>query len=188
MNLELQTFLHKCLERIGLFTWSELEDILAHCTFNEIKKDGYLLKRGEVCNAINFLIQGAAYQYQDVEGTEIIIELYADYDCVVSPSSLFFKKPSEEGIKAFKDCQLLTLTIKSIHELIGKSPVYFQLGKILQPGWFRVAFFDQAMSPQEKYKYVLENKPQLIQTFPLKFLASYLKITPETLSRVRASV
>ena len=186
--MELQASLNKCLEKTGLFTPSELDEILAHCTFNKIKKDTYLLKRGEVCNAINFLIKGAAYQYQNEEGTEGIIELYAVHDCIVSPSSLFFLKPSEEDIKTFTDCQLLTLNIQSIHELIGKSPVYFQLGKILQPGWFRVGFFDRAMSPQEKYKYVLENKPQLIRTFPLKFLASYLKITPETLSRVRAAV
>ncbi|RZA01620.1 MAG: cyclic nucleotide-binding domain-containing protein [Sphingobacteriaceae bacterium] len=188
MNLQLQTSLHKCLEKIGLFSPSELEEIFLHCTFNEVKKDNYLLKQGEVCNAIFFLIKGAAYQYQNGEGMEEIIELYAEHDCIVSASSLFFLKPSEEDIKAFTDCTVLTLTIQSIHELIAKSPVYFQLGKILQPGWFRVGFFDKAMSPQEKYKHVLTNKPQLIKIFPLKFLASYLKITPETLSRVRAAV
>ena len=186
--MELQASLNKCLQKVGLFTSSELEEILAHCTFKKIEKDSYLLKRGEVCNALHFMLRGSAYQYKSDEGTEVIIELYADFDCIVSPSSFFFKQPSEESIKTFTVCEVLTLTLQSLHELIGKSPVYFQLGKILQPGWFRVGFFDQAMSPQEKYKYVLDNKPQLVKTFPLKFLASYLKITPETLSRVRAVV
>jgi hypothetical protein len=188
INMELQASLNKCLEKVGLFTPLELEEILAHCIFKKIEKDSYLLKRGEVCNSLSFMLKGAAYQYKGDESTEGIMELYADFDCIVSPSSFFFQKASEENIKAFTDCEVLILTIQSLHKLSGKSPVYFQLGKILQPGWFRVGFFDQAMSPQEKYKYVLDNKPQLIKTFPLKFLASYLKITPETLSRVRAAV
>jgi len=44
------------------------------------------------------------------------------------------------------------------------------------------------MTPTEKYRYILSNKPQLIQKFPLKYIASYLNITPETLSRVRATI
>lgn len=186
MNQELHVSLNKCLKKIGRFTTLELEEILAHCTLQQVPKNKYLLKCGEVCNSFNFILEGAAYQYD--KETQGIIELYTEFDCVVSTSSLFFQKASEEDIKAFTDCRILTLTLQSLHELIGKSPIYFQLGKVLQPSWFRVGFFDWAMSPQEKYEHVLENKPQLIQTFPLKMLSSYLKIAPETLSRVRAAV
>jgi hypothetical protein len=52
----------------------------------------------------------------------------------------------------------------------------------------RVIFFDNASTPTEKYLYILNNRLQLIQAFPLKMIASYLKITPETLSRVREKV
>jgi len=41
------------------------------------------------------------------------------------------------------------------------------------------------MTPLQKYQYILDHRPDLIQQFPLKIIASYLKITPETLSRVR---
>ena len=47
----------------------------------------------------------------------------------------------------------------------------------------RIVLFDNALTPKAKYAYVLNNSPQLIQEFPLKMIASYLKITPETLSR-----
>lgn len=172
----------------GLFTPIELSEIIAHCTLREVPKNNYLLKQGEVCNSFYFLLQGAAYQYRYDDEIESIIELYTDFDCVVSATNLFFQKASTENFKAFTDCKVLILTLKSLHELIGRSPIFFQLGNILQPGWFRVGFFDLAMSPQDKYEYVLKNKPQLIQTFTLKMLSSYLKITPETLSRVRASI
>ena len=180
--------LNKCLENTGSFSLAELEQILLHCTEHKLKKDEYLLRPGVVCNSISFMLEGACYQFSPGESGERIIELYADYDCVVNPSSFFFQQPSGEFIRAFTDCRLLTLSINALHVLVGLSPVFFQLGKILQPGWFRVGFFDQAMSPKEKYNYLMENKPQFLQVFPLKLIASYLKITPETLSRVRAAV
>jgi hypothetical protein len=49
----------------------------------------------------------------------------------------------------------------------------------------KIVLFDNALAPKEKYLYVLNNRQQLIQEFPLKMIASYLKITPETLNRVR---
>ena len=77
------------------------------------------------------------------------------------------------------------MTVYSLHNLIEISPVFFQLGKLLQPTTLRTQFYDDSMTPIEKYKYVLEHRPQLLQRFPLKYIAAYLKIAPETLSRVR---
>lgn len=180
--------LSKCLEKTGNFSPAELEQILLHCTEHKLKKDEYLLCPGLICNSIIFMLEGACYQFRPEEAGERVIEMYAEFECVVNPSSFFFQQPSEEFIKAYTDCEVLMLNISALHELIGMSPVFFQLGKILQPGWFRVGFFDQAMSPKEKYNYLLGNKPQILRIFPLKLIASYLKITPETLSRVRAAV
>lgn len=52
----------------------------------------------------------------------------------------------------------------------------------------RIHLFDNALNPIEKYNYILANKPELVQAFPLRMIASYLKITPETLSRVREKI
>lgn len=71
------------------------------------------------------------------------------------------------------------------HRLIGQSQSFLQMGKILEESTSRIDFFDNNNTQDEKYQYVLENKPELIQSFPQKLIASYLKITPETLSRVR---
>ncbi|MEO5563434.1 MAG: hypothetical protein ABIR18_08365, partial [Chitinophagaceae bacterium] len=58
---------------------------------------------------------------------------------------------------------------------------------IFEQATSRVHFFDNRLNPTEKYQYILDNKSGLLQKFPLKLIASYLKITPETLSRVRES-
>jgi hypothetical protein len=179
--------LQRCLQPIGTFSPAELELIVTKCSHRHIAKNDYVLQAGEVCNAISFLLSGACYEFHIEDTDERIIELYCAYDCIVSPSSFFFQRPAEDPIKAFTDCEVLTLSIHDLHQLIGVAPVFFQLGKILQPGWFRVGFYDQAMSPREKYSHLMAHKPEIIRTFPLKYIASYLKITPETLSRIRAA-
>ena len=119
----------------------------------------------------------------DIE--EKIIDLFTERDCALNQESFINRKPSNDVIKAFIDCEILILNIDSIHRLIKTSNAFLQLGKLMN-SQNRLLFFDNSMSPLEKYNYVLENNPAFIQTFPLKYIASYLKITPETLSRVRA--
>lgn len=179
--------LQRCLQDIGTFSPAELELIASKCSHRYIAKNDYILQQGAICNAISFLLTGSCYESYTEDTDENIIELYCAYDCVVSPSSFFLQQAAEHPIKAFADCEVLTLSIHTLHQLIGISPVFFQLGKILQPGWFRVGFYDQRMSPKEKYNHLMTHKPTIIRTFPLKFIASYLKITPETLSRIRAA-
>jgi hypothetical protein len=61
-----------------------------------------------------------------------------------------------------------------------------QFGKILNQSINRTFIFDNSLSPNEKYGYINEAKPQIAKVFPNKMIASYLKMAPETLSRVRA--
>jgi hypothetical protein len=75
-----------------------------------------------------------------------------------------------------------------MHEMIGLSPAFFQLARVLEPVHSRTHLFDNQLTPLEKYQYILQHRPGLLQAFPLKIIASYLKITPETLSRVRDKI
>lgn len=181
-----QELLNRCLEDIGAFSPRELVLILEHCTFYKVSKHGILLEAGQICSSVFFLLKGACYQSRMTDTRENIIELYVDNDCMFNHTSFVSQKPSSETIKAYVDSEVLALTIHSLHQLIAISPAFFQLGKLLQLSSSRTNFFDNRMTPVEKYNYILVNKPKLIQQFPLKYIASYLKITPETLSRVRA--
>lgn len=180
--------LNRHLETIGPFSQEELATIGDHCTFRKLTKHDALLEAGEVCHAFSFLLKGACYQFRKTDTDENIIDLHVDDDCVFNPASLTLQQPSDATIKAFDDSEVLILTLTSVHRLIAISPAFFQLAKLLQWPSFRASFFDAVMTPAEKYRYILSNKPQLIQKFPLKYIASYLNITPETLSRVRATI
>jgi hypothetical protein len=104
---------------------------------------------------------------------------------VLNHRSFVTQQPADSSISSFTGGIILELSIQSIHYLIGHSLSFLQLNKIMDNAVSRIVLFDNALAPKEKYLYVLNNRPQLIQEFPLKMIASYLKITPETLSRVR---
>jgi len=155
-------------------------------TKRECSKNETILNIGEICQSVFFIAKGAFVQYNFKDEIEQnIIELHLENEWLLNQQSFVSQKPSETIIEAFTDSTIYELTIHQLHELIGKSPAFFQLGKVLEPHYSRIHLFDKSLSPLEKYQFIFQHRRGLLQAFPLKMIASYLKITPETLSRVR---
>ncbi|MBO9617013.1 MAG: Crp/Fnr family transcriptional regulator [Dyadobacter sp.] len=155
----------------------------------EVLKHELLLRKGEVARSVYYLLEGAVRQYDIVSESEYnTIDLHLAGDWFFNHESLVAQRPSRLFIEAYTDCRFIEISLDTIHYLTGKSIAFLQLNKVLEGAFQRMQFFDQSMTPVEKYRYLLENRPKVIQAFPLKIIASYLKITPETLSRARNAV
>ncbi|MFC4635318.1 Crp/Fnr family transcriptional regulator [Dokdonia ponticola] len=155
----------------------------------ELKKGDSLLNIGDVCSSVYFINTGSFYQYHLDEDFNIkVIDLYPKEDWMLNHRSFISRKPSQNSIEAFEDSTVFELSMESIHELIAISQSFLRLGKILDMANNRLELFDNNKSADEKYRYILTQKPMLIQKFPLAMIASYLKISPETLSRVRKRI
>ena len=169
-------------------TYSEKDALLLkkELHLKSIPKEGILLEKGQVCSSLCFIITGSFYHYRlDSESNKTIIELNIAQDWVINHKSFTSRNPSEYSIQAFGQSTYYEISMDAIHRLIGHSQAFLQMGKLLEEATARVHFFDNNSNPDEKYRYILENKPGLLLTFPQTFIASYLKMTPETLSRVR---
>lgn len=174
------------LTKVGRFSEEELMLLKEELQFRTFKKDEILLDKGQICASLSFVLSGAFYQYKiDADENKNVIDLNVTNDWIINHKSFTTQKPSEYYIQAYEESSICLLTIESIHRLIAKSQSFLQMGKILEASISRIDFFDNNNTPDEKYQYILENKPEIIQRFPQKLIASYLKITPETLSRVR---
>ena len=180
--MELQQILHG----IGSFSPEQILQIQNLCSPITFKKQSVILEEGQICSFITFLTSGTAYQYKNLDGEENVQDLYTPGDVLLNHHSLMNQKPSTEEIKAFSTCDAWVLTLENLHYLISLSQVFLQLVKVLDFSPIQKALVERVLSPYEKYQLLLDQKPSLIQAFPLKVIASYLKITPETLSRVRA--
>lgn len=101
--------------------------------------------------------------------------------------SLIEQTPSKTAIKAFAKSDVIELRLNNLHALIAKSQTFLQLARIFNQADNRIYLFDNSPNPTEKYNYINIAKPLITKVFPIKMIASYLKIAPETLSRVRAN-
>lgn len=179
--------LNDILSTVGKFSREELDLFGTHLIKTSFKKNSILLNEGTICNKAWYILSGAVYQFKYDDIDEQVLDLHCENDWFVAHSSFVTQKPSIAIIKAYSDCEVLELNIASIHQLIAQSPSFLQLGKILDMSVSRLHYFDNVLSPNEKYKYLMQSKPELLQQFPLSLVASYLKITRETLSRVRSA-
>ena len=179
----------KSVQQMGSFSEDDLTLIADKLRTQQLTKDTFLLKPGEVCRSFYFLNSGAVRQYKmNDELEELTLNLYTQDNWLSDHTSFTLQKPSENFIQAFEDSEVVELDIHSVHSLIAQYPVFFQLGKLLEIVRQESEQYNRLKSPEEKYREVMKNNPKLIQKFPLKYIASYLKMTPETLSRVRSKI
>jgi CRP-like cAMP-binding protein len=174
------------LRATGSYSDQDVALFEKQASIRHVEKGQVLLRKGEVTRSLFFILKGAVFQYKTGPETERdIIDLHLDLEWLFNYTSLIGQKPSECEMEAFVDSTVLELSLETLHYLTGKSLAFLQLNKVLERAVSKLHFFDNSMTPLEKYQFILNTRPQLIQVFPLKMIASYLKITPETLSRVR---
>ena len=177
------------IQKFGKFSPDHLFMILYRLHPLRVKKGDYLVKEKQLCESFYFINEGAFRQYQVHEnGEETTLNLFMKNDWVFEYKSFMTQQPSENFIQAVSDSELFGLTMSDFHELIKISQTFFWPGTI----------FEQAANNQEcqrirlpqkkRYEYLLATKPDVLQFFRLKYIASYLDVTPETLSRIRSKV
>ncbi len=177
----------KILEDIGQFSSFDITLFERYSIRKSLSKSEILLSDKDVCQSIYYILSGSFFQYQSNKLTETIIDLHLKNEWVFNQPSLIEQTRSATTIKAFEKADVIELSLNKIHSLIGKSQNFLQLNKIFNHSNIKMFLSDNSLSPAQKYNYVKEVKPLITQKFPVKMIASYLKIAPETLSRVRAN-
>lgn len=179
--------IQEILSSLGQFSSFDTELFEKHTIKRLLKTNEVLLNEGEVCKCFYFILSGAFSQFQTYEINEVIIDLHLENEWMFNQQSLTEQTPSNTTIKAFLKSEVIELSLNSFHCLCSKSQSFLQFGRILNQSINRTFIFDNSLKPHEKYNYINKSKPQLAKVFPIKMIASYLKIAPETLSRVRAN-
>lgn len=175
------------LNDLGQFSMSDIELFEQHTIRKKLEKNAVLLGEHEVCKCFYFILTGSFVQFHLAGIDEIIIDLHLQNEWMFNQLSLTEQIPSSTSIKAFARSEIIELSLNSFHCLCSKSQSFLQFGKILNQTKNRTCIYDNCLTPTEKYDFIKKAKPQLVQVFPIKIIASYLKIAPETLSRVRAN-
>lgn len=175
------------LNAVGEFSSFDNELFEKYTSKHILNKNEVLLNQGDVCESFYFVSEGSFIQYQTKDVEEHIVDLHLKNEWMFNQESLTEQMPSKTSIRAFSDAEIIALSLNDFHCLCANSQAFLQFGKLLNQTKFRTLLYDNALNPTEKYRFITKTKPELINSFPLKLIASYLKVTPETLSRTRAS-
>jgi CRP-like cAMP-binding protein len=156
------------------------------------KRGDLLLREGMVCRNSYQLENGMARKYVLLDGKEICTELYFPGDLALSFASYTLQTPSEECIEALSDVVVKAFDHQVFQALKKKHPTLMELDLLLSE--YHAIWLEErmhrfrSMDAISHYRWLLEKESHLVQYVPLTHLASYLGISLETLSRIRAKI
>lgn len=161
-------------------------------TTRQFKKGDFLLEQGKVCKVGCLMEQGRARKFYYHQEKEFTTELYFEHDIAVSFDSYCLQKPSREYIQALTDVTVSQIDFNAFQKAKVLYPQLVQFDLIIAEHytlWLENRLFQfHTQSASERYLNLLEKDPHIIQTIPLTYIASYLGISLETLSRIRVKI
>ncbi len=169
---------------------SEIEDYFAdNCDFLKVKRGTFLLKPGEICNHYYFIVKGMLRAYNVHGNKEITTWFNAENELVTSIRSMSRQMPSMEYIQALEDTEMVTLDWQALNHLYEKYVEMNIVGRIIIQEYYAAAeeraYIGRIPNAEMRYRHFIESRRDLVNRVPLKFIASYLGMTEETLSRLR---
>ncbi len=155
------------------------------------KKDEFIVEAGKICSKVVFIKSGLVRRFFIHDGQDVTIWIYCNNQMATSMPSFFWQKPAYEYIQACEDTVVYSLSHEN-EQLLMEYPLYakFQLKllRVYLSGVDEVNYRFKLMTAKEKYNYMRSNFPEIIQKSKLKHIASFLDVSQETLSRIRASI
>jgi len=165
-----------------------LEEILVPMKF---AKGTMVLREGEICKSIYYIDRGLVRQFYFKNGKEVTEHLGEDHTIFMCIESLFKEEPSRLQVEALENSIIYALPKASLERVaLHNVNIQMMYRKILEESLIISQVHADLVrfeSAQSRYKKMCKLSPQVILRAPLTYIANYLQMTPETLSRVRST-
>lgn len=167
--------------------WDICESVL---TVRKLKKGDLLQKPGIICNHVSFVNYGLLRMYHDVDGKEKVSGFYKEGDYTGDYQSFLMREPSRIYLQALEDTEVVDLTYDDLQMIYKKIPGANLIGRLIAEELFkdmcRRSTNQVTESIDAQYAALVNDMPWLVQRVPQYMIASYLGVTPEALSRIKA--
>lgn len=164
-----------------------------HLTPKKLRKKQYLLQEGDVCKYIAFIEKGVLRSYSiDDKGDEHILQFALEGWLISDLASFLTGNPATYTVDAVEDSELVLISRAANEELIRTLPKFETWTRLQITGAY-IALQKRltsviSLSLEERYTGLTAMYPQIVQRVPQHMIASYMGLSPETLSRVRKKI
>lgn len=177
------------LSKLPSLTKEEVETLAENIPVRFFKKGTVLVKEGDICNKCYFVLKGCLRQYLIIDGDDKTTQFYTEEQAAVFFTSFTNQSKSESHLSCVEDSILIVGEPDSETDMYKKFPKLEQITRMMMAQDFgktqdALSYFI-ASSPEERYLNLLKTKPDLLQRVPQHQLASYIGVSPESLSRIR---
>ncbi|NGM62736.1 Crp/Fnr family transcriptional regulator [Sphingobacterium sp. SGG-5] len=172
---------------------TDLDIICDAHTRADVAKGEFLLQKDQVANEYYVVESGLVRTYvYDFEGNEITTGFMGNQEVVIEVASIFHHVPTQEYMQCLTDCVLWKIDFGTFQDLFDQIPAFREWGR----AWMAFELYRSKMRATEmitetaakRYLRLIQEKPQIIQQAPLKYIASYLGVTDSSLSRIRKEI
>jgi CRP-like cAMP-binding protein len=192
--LQLQIF-RKNLESFVLFSDEEWSIFSTHLYLRSLKKRSKFVSQGKICSEVAFILSGSFRFYFMKDGIEISNYFCFQNELISSYASFLKTTPSPTNIEAMEDALVICFSHDSVQELMKDDRVILKMERFRRTiAEYLICCYEERVisfvtqSPEERYRYLLENGGNLLQRIPQHYIANYLGITAVSLSRIRKRI
>ena len=179
-----------CVNKSHKLSQNTQEALYEKLSMVEIEKEAHLLNEGNVCRKLYFIENGCTRGYYHLEGKEVTHWFGFENDFVTSFRSFIDQSTGREFIQAVDDLVAWTISRDDLYALYDQFPEIERLGRIICEQYYHRLeeryVNGQFKTASQRYEELLESHNHILQRIPLGQIASYLGISQETLSRIRA--
>lgn len=186
MNENLKIFFDTLFGQMPQTEWDLLKSILEPL---EVPKGADIHKNGKQCKHLWYLDKGAVRVYEYSNDTERTTHFFIENNLFIDYHSVLTKLPSEIGFRAEENCIIQQMSYDKLLLLFDKSHYLERLARLMAERQFVMEFELRRQilnfNALERYEFLIKSQPYIFKRFALKDIASFIGITPVSLSRLR---
>jgi CRP-like cAMP-binding protein len=155
------------------------------------KKDEYVVEAGKICDCVVFIKSGLLRRFFLHNDNDVTIWIYGKNQMATSMPSFFWRKPAYEYVQACEKTEVYSISYENDQRLLEYplfAKYHIKLLRYYLSGVDEMNYRLKLMTAREKYLLLLNQFPEIIHKAKLKHIASFLDVSQETLSRIRASI
>jgi CRP-like cAMP-binding protein len=152
-------------------------------------KGDLFLEEGKICKSIAYVEHGLAMYYRTVDGEEIPVDFGIENDWITYLTSFNTQSVSDMNIRMLEDSTVYNLSFQDLSEIVTQNPKFMALkNHYVEQSFMEIARHGANLAmldAKQRYYKFMKEKPHLLDRVPQYYIAAYLGIKPQSLSRIR---